>query len=103
MKEKTGNTVKLVYDFPTQLCCEIEYNPGKWIRTTPRDFRSFGGNRRILNIDDSKFPSYEDYKGPVYYTLTNHQVTEDLLENTIMSLGDKDPRNFGLARLHETK
>ena len=103
MAEKRGNTAKLVYDFPTELCCEIEYEPGKWVRTTPRDFRSFGGNRRILNIDNPKHPVYEEYKGPVYYTLTNRQVTEDLLENTIMLLENKDPRNFGLARLHESK
>jgi len=102
MTEKRGNTVKLIYDFPTERSCEIEYIPGKWVRTTARDFRSFGGNRRILNIDDVKHTFYEEYNGPVYYTMTNRKVTQKLRENKIMSLNDVDPRKFGSRRPHES-
>ena len=101
MTEKRGNTVKLIYDFPTERSCEIEYTPGKWARTTARDFRSFGGNRRILNIDDVNHPFYEEYNGPVYYTMTNRKVTQDMRENKIISFEGKDPRKFGVARAHE--
>ena len=101
MTEKRGNTVKLIYDFPTERSCEIEYSPGKWARTTARDFRSFGGNRRILNIDDVNRPFYEEYDGPVYYTMTNHKVTHKMRENRIMSFDGVDPRRFGVARAHE--
>ncbi len=55
--EKEGKLVKLDYDFNTVKCCEVEYKPGKWARATVREFRSFRGNRRILNVDDSKNPS----------------------------------------------
>ena len=53
MSEKKGNTVKLVYDFNESRCCEI-YSEGlkRFGRVTPREFRSFGGKRRILNVDD---------------------------------------------------
>ena len=55
MAEKKGNTVKLKYDFPTQLCCEIyQESLGAYYRVTCNEFRSFGGKRRILNIDDPK-------------------------------------------------
>ena len=101
MSEKKGNTVKLIYDFPTERSCEIEYSPGKWARTTARDFRSFGGNRRILNIDDVNRPFYEEYDGPVYYTMTNRKATRKMRENRIMSFDGIDPRRFGNARASE--
>lgn len=74
MTEKRGNTVKLVYDFNDARCCEVEYSPGKWSRTTPREFRSFGGNRRILNVDNPDNAFYESYNGPVYLFGTNKKV-----------------------------
>lgn len=70
-REKEGKLVKLEYDFNTVKCCEVEYKPGKWARSTAREFRSFRGNRRILNVDDSKNPFYEDYYGPTYIFDTN--------------------------------
>ena len=33
MAEKKGNTVKLLYDFPTQLSTEV-FTSGEWNRTT---------------------------------------------------------------------
>lgn len=77
MSEKRGNTVKLVYNFNTARCCEIEYKPGKWIRTTAREFRSFRGNRRILNVDNPDDVFYEAYYGPVYLFGTNKTVDTD--------------------------
>lgn len=74
MSEKKGNTVKLIYDFNEARCCEVEYLPGKWSRTTGREFRSFGGNRRILNVDNPDNAFYEQYDGPVYLFGTNKKV-----------------------------
>ncbi len=75
MSEKKGNTVKLVYDFNEARSCEI-YSKGlkRYGRVTAREFRSFGGKRRILNVDDCDNPFYEDYNGPVYYMMTNKKV-----------------------------
>ena len=70
-KEKEGKSLKLDYDFNTVRCCEVEYKPEKWARTTVREFRSFRGNRRILNVDDSINPFYEEYYGPTYIFNTN--------------------------------
>ena len=46
-------------------------------------------------------PFYEEYNGPVYYTMTNRKVTQDMRENKIISFEGKDPRKFGVARAHE--
>lgn len=77
MSEKKGNTIKLAYDFNTARCCEIEYKPGKWNRVTAREFRSFKGNRRILNVDDPNNVFYEMYQGPVYLFGTNTITNTD--------------------------
>lgn len=77
MSEKRGNTVKLVYDFNSARCCEIEYKPGTWARVTPREFRSFKGNRRILNVDDPNNAFYENYNGPIYLFGTNKTIKTD--------------------------
>lgn len=100
MGEKRGNTVKLVYDFNSARCCEIEYKPGKWIRTTAREFRSFKGNRRILNVDNPDNVFYEDYYGPVYLFGTNKLSTPT--KEGIQFPEDGDPRQFGIRRKHES-
>jgi hypothetical protein len=69
MAEKKGNTVKLIYDFPTQLCTEV-FMDG-WVRVTCRSFRSFNGPRRILKFNIKNEPFYEDYNGPIYLFETN--------------------------------
>ena len=53
MSEKKGNTVKLKYDFPSQRCCEV-YIPNleDWYRVTPKVFRSWCGQRRILHLEE---------------------------------------------------
>ena len=54
MSEKTGNTVKLKYDFPSYLCCEVYVpNLGWWHRITPKEFRSWCGQRRMLHLEGS--------------------------------------------------
>lgn len=103
MAEKKGNTVKLKYDFPTQLCCEIyQESLGDYYRVTCNEFRSFGGKRRILNIDDPKNVYYENYHGPVYWLGTNKKVSARDLEPKVMFLGDRDPRDFGKRRRNES-
>jgi hypothetical protein len=72
MSEKKGKPAKLIYPFPTQRCLEIKhYNTGQWYRVTPREFRSYKGERRILQFDETNTPYYEDYSGPVYYFESN--------------------------------
>lgn len=61
--EKTGNLVKLEYDFDTARNLEV-YMPNLkgWYRVTSREFRSFNGKRRIQG---------EEYNGPIYLFGTN--------------------------------
>ena len=92
MREKTGNTGKLKYDFDDSKSCEINYKKDKWVRVSPREFRSFGGLRRILNIEDPSNPFYESYNGPVYYFMTN-KLVEGKTENVFYYLGGIDPRD----------
>jgi hypothetical protein len=72
MAEKKGNTVKLIYDFPTQLSTEVLTDD--WVRVTCKNFRSFYGQRRILKFNLKNEPYYEDYTGPVYFFETNIKV-----------------------------
>ncbi len=61
---KRGETGKLIYDFEPASNCEICLND-VWYRSTPREFRSFSGKRRINN---------QPYEGPVYFFKTNLEV-----------------------------
>lgn len=70
MGEKKGQTIKLIFDFPTQLCVEVFEN-NQWRRVTANRFRSFNGQRRILRFDKENKPYYEEYKGSVYLYETN--------------------------------
>jgi len=60
--EKRGHTNKIYYDFDTTAVCEINYTSDKWVRVTPREFRSYSGKRRYKG---------DIYKGPTYYYDTN--------------------------------
>lgn len=71
MAEKKGSTVKLIYDFPTQLCTEVFTDD--WVRVTCKNFRSFYGPRRILKFNKNE-SYYEEYNGPTYYFETNIKV-----------------------------
>lgn len=76
MGEKRGKTVKLVFDFPTQLSAEI-FSHNEWIRVTPNRFRSFNGKRRILKFDKENKPYYEEYLGHVYLYETNKVLKDN--------------------------
>lgn len=91
MAEKRGNTNKVLYDFDSGKCCEIEIN-GNYYRTTPNEFRSFGGNRRLQG---------ESYTGEVYYLGSNKIVPTEIRQSKIHCLSDTDPRPFGRRRPYE--
>jgi hypothetical protein len=91
MAEKRGNLVKLVYDFNYGRCCEVNYNEDKWARVTAREFRSWNGKRRILNIDNPNKPYYEEYVGPVYYYGTN-SINKKSEKYGLVFIENKDPR-----------
>ena len=80
--EKRGHLEKLKYDFNTSYSTEVEIN-GDFYRTTANEFRSWGGNRRILNVKDRTNPTYEEYFGPIYYFGSNKIVSQDQLVNQI--------------------
>lgn len=80
--EKRGHLEKLKYDFNTSYSTEVEIN-GDFYRTTCNEFRSWGGNRRILNVKDRTNPTYEEYFGPTYYFGSNKIVPQDQLVNQI--------------------
>jgi hypothetical protein len=92
MSEKKGFTGKMKYDFDTSKCCEIEWKPGRWGRVTSREFRSFNGNRRILNVSDPSNSFYEYYEGPIYFYGTNNKVPENELCEGYNYSGGVDPR-----------
>ena len=92
MAEKTGNLIKLTYDFESSRCCEVSINGEVWARVTAREFRSWNGYRRILNIDNPDKAFYEEYKGPVYYYGTNRRIKKSK-KNGIAFINNKDPRD----------
>ena len=102
MSEKRDAPVKLNFDFNESRCCEVYFDGlNRYHRVTATEFRSFGGKRRILNVDNPHKVFYEDYNGPVYYLKTNKKVPASRLEPKVMFLGDVDPRKFGTVRSHE--
>jgi hypothetical protein len=97
MAEKTGNTVKLAYDFNTSGVCEVCIK-GNWYRTTAREFRSFDGNRRITEpVPQSATQHMYDYNGPVYVVQTNIQVdrmySETIITNPNITVTQKSLQN----------
>jgi hypothetical protein len=93
MSEKKGNLIKLHYDFNEAFSCEIYLDSiDKWVRLTPREFRSYVGKRRILNVS-LKEPEYQDYEGPVYYFGTN-KICHDLPNKKgLLYYNNIDPRD----------
>jgi hypothetical protein len=88
MSEKRGNTGKLVYDFNTAACLEVQLPNGNWYRITSREFRSYSYPRRILVGKD-----YETYEGPVYLYGTNIKVKE-IVKEGVQYVNDVDPRTL---------
>lgn len=94
MAEKKGNTVKIEYPFNDAGCLEIEYKPGKWVRVTPREFRSYSFPRRISQPKGKEYVT-EMYDGPVYYFGTNKKVDlEKEKKRGIHYINDVDPRTL---------
>ena len=92
MAEKTGNLIKLTYEFNSGWCCEVSFDDEKWARVTAREFRSFNGKRRILNVENPNKPYYEEYNGPIYYYGTN-RISKSPEKMGMAFIDDKDPRD----------
>jgi hypothetical protein len=100
--EKKGSTEKLRYDFNESRCCEIWIDKlNRYTRVTAREFRSFGGKRRILYLDWKSTEFYEEYDGPVYWFGTNKKVPSELIKPEMMFINNQDLRAFGIPRKHE--
>lgn len=97
MGEKKGSTVKLKYPFNTALSLEVNFKDNEWVRVTPNEFRSFGGNRRILNISQ-KNSFYEIYKGPVFSFNTNHILADEDVVQGLNYPHNIDPRKLIIQR-----
>ena len=97
MAEKTGNLIKLTYDFNSGLCCEVSFDGKQWARVTAREFRSFNGKRRILNVTNPNEPYYEEYDGPIYYYGTN-RISKLPKKTGMVFINDKDPRDANRPR-----
>jgi len=91
MAEKRGQTVKLIYDFPTQLSTEIGYEDGFWTRVTCNRFRSYNGPRRILHLNEEGKGEYKEYEGPVYYFDSN-VILKDKTKKGFVYLHDITPK-----------
>ena len=92
MAEKTGNLIKLTYEFNSGWCCEVSFDGERWARVTAREFRSFNGKRRILNVENPNEPYYEEYNGPIYYYGTN-RISKASGEVGMVFVDNKDPRD----------
>ncbi len=92
MAEKRGDLIKLTYDFNSGLCCEVSFDGEKWARVTAREFRSFTGKRRILNVENPNSPYYEEYNGPIYYYGTN-RIAKKCKEIGTAFINGIDPRD----------
>jgi hypothetical protein len=81
MGEKRGNTGKLENPYNDNGVLEVYYEEvEQWIRVTFREFRSWGGKRRITEYRyPFRKPTEEntyEYTGPVYEYLTNKIIKE---------------------------
>jgi hypothetical protein len=92
MAEKTGNLIKLTYEFNSGWCCEVSFDGERWARVTAREFRSFNGKRRILNVENPNEPYYEEYNGPIYFYGTN-RISKTSRKVGMVFVDDKDPRD----------
>lgn len=92
MAEKTGNLIKLTYEFNSGWCCEVSFDGERWARVTAREFRSFNGKRRILNIENPNKSYYEEYNGPIYYYGTN-RINQSPGEVGMVFFNNQDPRD----------
>lgn len=96
MSEKRGQTEKLKYDFNTsrELCVKLNE---KWFRVTPREFRSFNGERKIVYHEKLE-TIHEAYEGPIYYWNTNKICKNPI--NTGTQYISSEPRE---AKIRQTE
>ena len=87
MSEKRGQLEKLKYNFNTAKAVYVKMN-NKMYRITERDFRSFNGERFILERVGGKL-QHVPYKGPIYYHNTNRKCKEPIGENKVQYAHDK--------------
>jgi len=87
MSEKLGQLEKLKYNFNTAKAVYVKMN-NKMYRITERDFRSFNGERFILERVDGEL-QHVPYKGPIYYHNTNKKCKEPIGENKVQYAHDK--------------
>ena len=87
MAEKKGNLETLIYDFRDSNC-EVQINE-KWFRTTPREFRSWKGKRRIDGVE---------YEGPIYFFGTNKKTKATDAKEGIVFINSVDPRQKSQPR-----
>jgi hypothetical protein len=73
---KRGETGELHYYFDASSNCEVGLK-GEWYRTTPRQFRSWDGPRRLNG---------EDYDGPLFYFKTNMVTDYRGTEETVYAV-----------------
>jgi hypothetical protein len=92
MAEKRGDLIKLTYEFNYGWCCEVSFDGERWARVTAREFRSFNGKRRILNVANPNKPYYEEYNGPIYYYGTN-RISKTPGEVGMVFFNNQDPRD----------
>jgi len=90
MEDSKYTRGQLKIDFNPTQCCEVKVK-GKWFRVTATEFRSFSGERRILDIKDPDNPVYREYKGPVYIYGTN-TISSSSTPNKIQFVDNTDPR-----------
>ena len=81
MSEKRGQLEKLKYNFNTAKAVYVKMN-NKMYRITERDFRSFNGERFILERVDGEL-QHVPYKGPIYYHNTNRKCKNPVGEGKI--------------------
>lgn len=70
---------KLVCDFNTAACLEVEYSPQKWARVTSNEFRSYRGNRRVNGLP---------YEGLTFYLGSNYVCEDPQMNNTIANISE---------------
>lgn len=95
--EKRGNTGKLLNPYNDNGILEVYHDEvGKWIRVTSREFRSWGGKRRITEY---KYPFRQpievkvyEYEGPVFEYLTNTVIKKPI--NGVNGSRPKSPQTY---------
>jgi hypothetical protein len=102
--EKTGMTERLEYDFITHSVCEVRIK-GVWYRTTPREFRSFDGERRLtlphrqpgqgrlseFMVGGPLIMITTIYDGPLYIYSTNRIIPREDTETIVGGIQSKKP------------